>query len=396
MPFDPESQLPDRDSDVRQPLRIALVVNPFRFKNRVPQHAPEFARELMGRGHVVRGFGATPGVIPRSRDGSVIAQMQPVVSMDRFVPDVLVAYDALSPAAARAARSASKLNVPLFVIEEALPDRGRRFERALRWLGEKLWGSYVRHRVSRVIALDEMARVQAREEGFAPDKIHVLPGGVDLVHYRPNLTSSLPSRHGIRGRILLYLGRLDSGRGLEVLIDAFGRTVGQSEGWTLVLAGSGSAARQLRAQANRLGIGAHVCWLRTPRTEELAGLMAASTLMVSPGLGGEVSGWQVRRALACGLPILAGRVSRAEELVEHDGCGWLIDAQENTAWEEALTLATGSPERRRRWGLAARERAEELYAWPAIVEQFEEILLTALGRSDPRAPEVGPAVGPTS
>jgi glycosyltransferase involved in cell wall biosynthesis len=376
-----------------RPLRIALVVNPFRFKNRVPQHAPELARELLGRGHVVRGFGATPGAIPRSGDMGTSVQADPVVSIARFVPDVLVAYDALSPAAARAARCASKINVPLFLVEEALPDRGRRLERAVRWLGECLWGSYVRRRASRVIALDAVARTQAEEEGFDPERIHVLPGGVNLGHYRPDLTSPLPTQHGIRGRILLHLGRLDHGRGLEVLVEAFAHTVGRREGWTLVMAGTGPAAHHLRAQASRLGIGASVCWLRTPREEELPGLLAASTLLVSPCLEDDVSGWRVRRALACGLPVLAGRGSRSEEFVEHDGWGLLIDKQEEAGWEEALTVATGSPERRRRWGVAAREQAEERYAWPTIVKDFEALMLGELRQSESEGTAINPADG---
>ncbi|HIF40828.1 MAG TPA: glycosyltransferase [Planctomycetes bacterium] len=379
---------------MHRPLRIALVVNPFRFKNRVPQHAPELARELLGCGHVVRGFGATPGAIPRSGELGTSGQGEPVVSIDRFVPDVLVAYDALSPAAARAARCASKLNVPLFLVEEALPDRGRRLKRVVRWLGERLWGSYVRRRASRVIALDAAARAQAEEEGFDPERIHVLPGGVDLGHYRPNLTSPLPTQHGIRGRILLHLGRIDHDRGLEVLVEAFAHTVGRREGWTLVLAGTGPAAHHLRAQASRLGIGARLCWLRTPREEELPGLLAASTLLVCPSLAEDVSGWRVRRALACGLPVLAGRGSRSEEFVEHDGCGLLIDEQDVAAWEEALTIATGSPERRRRWGLAARERAEERYAWPTIAKYFEALMLGELRQTGPDQEPTDPAIRP--
>jgi glycosyltransferase involved in cell wall biosynthesis len=60
----------------------------------------------------------------------------------------------------------------------------------------------------------------------------------------------------------------------------------------------------------------------------------------------------------------------------------LIEEQELAAWEEALTIATGSPERRRRWGTAARERAEERYAWPGIVKDFEALMLGELRQSE--------------
>ncbi len=384
---------------MHRPLRVALVVNPFRFRRRVPHHAPEIARELLGRGHVVRGFGATPGAIPRSGGGVDGGPDEPVVSMDRFVPDVLVAYDALSPAAARAARCAAKLQVPLVLVEEALPEVGRRLERALRWLGMRLWGSYVRKRARCVIALDQVAHSQAIEEGFLPDRICIVPGGVDLTHFQPDLTSPLPSQHGIRGRILLHLGRVDDTPAMQAMIEAFARTVGQRDDWTLLMAGAGPGVRHLRALANRLGIGARLRWMTTPRVEELPGLLATSTLMVEPSLGDDTSGWRARRALACGLPILAGRGVRAEELLENDGCGLLVNEPSLEDWVQALTIATGSPERRRRWGLRARALAEERYAWRKVSGSFEEILLHETGVSSMESdqhPEQGQPSEPAS
>ena len=50
-----------------------------------------------------------------------------------------------------------------------------------------------------------------------------------------------------------------------------------------------------------------------------------------------------------------------------------------------------SPERRRRWGGAAREQAEERYAWPTIVKDFEALMLGELRQSD----SDGTAIDPT-
>jgi glycosyltransferase involved in cell wall biosynthesis len=72
----------------------------------------------------------------------------------------------------------------------------------------------------------------------------------------------------------------------------------------------------------------------------------------------------------------------------------LIDEQDVSAWEEALTIATGSPERRRRWGTAARERAEERYAWPNIVKDFEALILGELRLPGQDSAQTDPAIGP--
>ena len=86
------------------PLRVALLLDPvtsvlddpFSLRVRWAAHASRLARELIVRGHAVLGFGAPPGVIPRSseEDGGEGTGGK----LRQFRPDVLLAYDALSTA----------------------------------------------------------------------------------------------------------------------------------------------------------------------------------------------------------------------------------------------------------------------------------------------------------
>jgi glycosyltransferase involved in cell wall biosynthesis len=358
-------------------LRIALLVNPFSHTLKGDQHAPEMARELLGRGHTVRGFGAPPGTIPRSGDeptegGGVSAEENS--SLHGFRPDVIVAYDALSPAAWLGARRARKLGCALVLVEEGMPEGGGNIERGLRWIGERLWGGFVRRAASFVVALDPVAHAQVLSEGFAESDIRDLSAGVHLSTFRPGLASQIPSRHGIHGRILLHTGRIEEGRGIEDLIRAFAQTVGQRQDWSLVLAGDGPGKRALRALVNRLGVGSRVHWLSKPRAEELPGLLGACTLFADPRAGDDVSTLTIRRALACGLPVLASDGPRVRSLLEDDGCGLLAGPEGGRNWTETLRLAASAPERRRRWRIRAREIAESRFAWPVIGEAFENYL----------------------
>jgi len=377
---------------VSKSLRIAIVVEPLRMRSKGHDHAPALARELLGLGHTVRGFGAAPGTIPRSggaaEDGVALEAKHGLLG---FAPDVIVAYDGLSPASWIAARRASRLGVPLVLVEEGFPDHGHWFQRTLRWAGELLWGPTVRRRAHRVIALDPVARAQALDDGFAEEDVVNLPSGVDLTRYRPGLTSRLPAARGIRGRILLYLGRLSDEAGVSELLNAFADSVGRRGDWSLVMAGEGLAHARLRATADRLGVGAQVHWIGAPRREELPGILGASTLLVAPSLDADVTGWRVRRALACGLPVLAGAGSRSRELIEHDGCGLLVGEEPAGNWEQALRLASGAPARRRRWSERARELAEERYSWPRIAARMEAILLEACDAEvESEAPQSAP------
>ncbi len=358
-----------------RPLRIAILVDPFTLRVKGGDHAPELARELLGRGHTVRGFGAPEGVIPRSGadPDSHAAVEGPGVA--GFAPDAIVAYQSLSPAAWLGARVARKRHIPLVLVEVGARSEDSWRARFLRRVGEKLWGRFVRRHTSAVVALDPGALERVLEHGFPRERVSLVPPGVDLNDYRPGLTSGLVLRHHIRGRILLYMGWIGPGRGLETLIEAFARTVGQRNDWSLVLAGDGPSRAELRALVDRWGIGSSVHWVGTPRVEEAPGLLGASTLFAVPGLDDSVRGQHIPKAMACGLPVLCSDKPILRFLIEHEGSGLIVPGGNLNAWIEALKRAAMSPETRKRWGQRGRGIAEERLAWPQIARQIEARLV---------------------
>lgn len=371
-----------------EPLRVALVLDPLAvsldpargLRVKWGSHAPELAREFLGRGYGVRGFGAPPGLVPRSSDAPAERE-EPVrkTRLQQFAPDVIVAYGALSPAAFRGARSARELGATLVLVEGALDGGLRWHERGLRRLGQTLWGRYVRRTAGAVVALDPLAQDLALRAGFPRELVSIIPHGVDVSTWRPGLSSTLVARHKIRGRILLYVGRLARERGVEELLAAFARTVGQRSDWNLCFAGDGPEQAELRAMADRLGVGDRVHGLH-PREEELPGLLGASTVLAVPARSDEVVGRHVARAMACGLPVLASDLPRLRGFVEHDGNGLLVAPGSIEAWQEALQRAASSPTTRSRWARASRTMAEERYSWPAVARRFEQVFDEARAR----------------
>jgi glycosyltransferase involved in cell wall biosynthesis len=356
------------------PLRIAVLLNPFTLARESGDHAPRLSSELSKLGHEVRVFGG--GVAP---EGSTSDALTP----RRFGPDALLAYDGLSPAAWLGARTARALSVPLVLVESG----GRRGEgllaRASLAIGERLWGSYVRRTASALVALDPVASERATTCGFPKDRVILLPHGVDAEAYRPGLASGVIQRHGISGRILLYVGRIERNRGLHVLVQAFARTVGQRDDWSLVLVGEGSARGEIRALVDQLGIAARVHWLGRVRDEDLPGLFSAGTLLAVPALDDSVRGRNIVRAMSSGLPVIASDRAPVRALVEPDASGLLVPPGDLAAWIEALRRASMSPDARRRWGRRAREIALKRLAWPEVARLFESLILAERSRSKP-------------
>ena len=364
------------------PLRIALLLNPFSLGRSAGEHAAEVGRELAALGHVVHTFGGPPvarGV--ESRNGAAPTESVGLdrIAPKRFAPDAILAYDALSPAAWLGARTARSLRVPLILVESGTKSDKSLVSRAGLYFGERLWGPFVRRTARSLVALDPVARARALACGFPEDRVVVLPPGVDPGVYRPGVSSALLQRHGIAGRILLYVGRVEHGRGLEILVQAFARTVGQRDDWSLVVVGEGSARAENRASIDRLGIGSRVHWLGRVREEELPGLFGVSTLLAVPALDDAVRGKNVLRAMASGLPVLASDRPSLRALVEPEISGLLVPAGDVSAWTEALRRASMSPDARRRWGRRAREIAESRFTWARVASTFESLILRARG-----------------
>lgn len=338
------------------PLRkIAILVDPIALSRKGGDHAAQVARELLGQGLTVRAFGAPPGSIPQS-------SAEGGGRLRDYAPDTILAYDALSPAAWIGARHARKHGVPLVLVE----GDGTFAARRLRHLGLWIFGPAIRRSASALIALDPDAEQRLVAQKFAAERVVRIPPGVDLEEYRPGLTSGLVHSHHIRGRLLLYAGHLSEGRGLELMIQAYARTLSQSGDWHLAFAGDGPLRQRLRTQVERLGIASSVHWLGEVGEAELPGLLGASTLLLVPGATSEVRGQNIPRALASGLPVISSDLPALHYLVRPGENGLIAKSGDLEEWCNALRRAASDPEQRRRWSRAARAQAESELSWKQV------------------------------
>ena len=397
-------------SPTRSELRIALLVDAIHPRARSSGQPSALAAAMRDVGATAEVVPIHAGVLARvpregpqwreeerraqlSRaEGDAELEADPVLGgLLSMCPDALLAYDASSPAAWIGGRAAGRLQRPLVLIEPGWTSMRSLRDRVLEGVGRRLWGRLVRSRAEHVFVVDPLARELALDKGFRSDRCELLPVGVDTEHFRPGRPSDLVRRHRLRGRILLCVGPLEQGRGVELLVRAFARSVGQREDWCLVLAGGGSHHRRIVALASRLGIAARVHMIEYPSLDELPGLFGASTLLAVPALDDRTRGAQIPRALACGLPVLCADVERLAFQLEDGVHGLVVAAGDEDAWRLALTRAAGSPELRRKWSVAARELAATR-AWPLVADRvltvLEERLAVRAGavlRSDAQA-----------
>jgi glycosyltransferase involved in cell wall biosynthesis len=135
---------------------------------------------------------------------------------------------------------------------------------------------------------------------------------------------------------LLYLGRLDSRKGVDLAIEALGLLPG---GATLVIQGSGGEGpylRSLHQRAEDLGVADRVTFSTEPR-ERVPAIYAAADALLFPVQWDEPWGLVPLEAMAVGRPVVAtGTGGSAEYLVHERNC--LVFEPRDSADALAATL----------------------------------------------------------
>jgi glycosyltransferase involved in cell wall biosynthesis len=264
-------------------------------------------------GGQVHAFGR-PGALLPERLWRARAHVGALAQDEKF--DVVAAHFALF-----AWPALDRLTVPLVAhfhgpwADEAAAEGAGRLSVAARWGIERA----VYRRADRVIVLSDAFAAIARDRyGVAPSRIRKVPASVDLARFDiPFDRAQARARLGWPGdrRILLAVRRLVRRMGLDRLLAAMPAVVRTEPAALLLIAGRGPQAAALRAQADALGLAAHVRFLGFLPDAALPLAYRAADLNVVPTRALEGFGLTAAEALAAGTPSLVAPVGALPEVV---------------------------------------------------------------------------------
>lgn len=248
--------------------------------------------------------------------------------------------------------------------------------------GSRLFRSLFRRHLSRLhgrIAISNRAR--AAVEAYVPGEYRIIPCGIDLNRFHTGL-APLPE-HRKRGPQILFLGRLDARKGLDILLQAMPFVLRSRPDVRLVVVGSGPLEPAARRRINRLGIEPAVTLLGAVPWSDLPRYYAGSDVYCSPALGGEALGIVLLEAMAAGTPVVASRIPGYDETVRDGIDGLLCEPGNPEALSQSLLQVINNQELARRLSIAGQLRAQE-YAWPLVARRtldYYRELLTSVSLS---------------
>jgi glycogen synthase len=123
--------------------------------------------------------------------------------------------------------------------------------------------------------------------------------------YRDDLFRRLPGVE--RTEDLVFLGRLVSDKGVDILLDALARLGAEGLRPRLTVVGDGPEASSLREQAARLGLTEQVTFLGTQTGEELVEVLNRHRILVVPSRYNEPFGIVALEGIACGCVVVGSQ-----------------------------------------------------------------------------------------
>lgn len=196
--------------------------------------------------------------------------------------------------------------------------------------------------------------------------------GVDTDRFSPNTTPAIESED-VK---LLFVGRLDPGKGLHELIRSVSRTV-QNHDVELYLVGNGILRDELEALSDDLGIHDSVIFVGEVEHGEIHHYYASCDIFCLPS---EHEGFPVVNieAMACGLPVVSTTIPAVKEQIEQGVDGLLVDPGDTEALVEAIERLVSDQELRQQLGSAARAKAVAQFTWDVQVDRMETLYETAI------------------
>jgi glycosyltransferase involved in cell wall biosynthesis len=223
------------------------------------------------------------------------------------------------------------------------------------------------HDADALVAVSSGLRSYAKET--APDlPIQVIPNAIDLSAFTPPV-----QRETVGSVRLLYVGRFNTFKNVETLVEAVGQLSQMDVGdFELDLVGEGEQRPVVERMVSELGLTRRVHFVGWVARDCIADHYRSADIFVT------ATTWEgmpntVLEAMACGLPIVGTQASGLRELVRDGLNGYLVPIKDPDALVQALARLVDNGYERRRMGRQSRKLAEREFAWEYIAEQYVKV-----------------------
>jgi starch synthase (maltosyl-transferring) len=244
-------------------------------------------------------------------------------------------------------------------IRVADPRRWRRFEA---WLSN--WAK-------RIVCVSRSVADFCAARGFTRNRLAVIPNAIETNIGHPEGepgTSSGGSEILVPGRQnVVFVGRLDEQKGLDILIKAWTGVAARFPAYDLLLVGDGPQRGTVQEWATASGVADRVRLLGW--RPDVAEILSRCDLFVLP------SRWEgmpnaLLEAMACGLPAVATDVEGVREVLGEGADEQVVPPGSAAELAARIERFLGDPDSARTLGARNRQRVESEFSLPQMIARY--------------------------
>ena len=230
-----------------------------------------------------------------------------------------------------------------------------------------------------VLAVSALLRDHVVSLGVRPDRVHVVPNGVDATLFQPRPPDpSIRARWGLPdGPVLGFVGGLRRWHGVEALPALLDKLVHRYRGLRLVIVGDGPLRGELEHTLKERGLTRSVVFTGSLPHEEVAKLIPQFDVALAPYSKPEhafyFSPLKLFEYMACGIAVAVAGLGQIAEVVQDGETGLLYPPGELDGLTVACDRLLADPALRQRLGQAAAKEIHGLYTWDQNAARVVEL-----------------------
>ena len=202
--------------------------------------------------------------------------------------------------------------------------------------------------------------------------VEAVSNGVDLDRFfsYSDLALTKVKYHLPNNPLVLYAGRIDKDKKVEVLINAIPEVITNFPSAHFVIAGDGDLADSMKKLAEKLEVGKYITWVGWVERDcaDLEMIFQASALFAIPS-DIETQSIATLEAMASGLPVVGANGGALPELIKPGENGYLFEPGNDADLAEKIVVILKDDKLRKKMG----ERSLQLIVKHEINESYEKI-----------------------
>ncbi len=245
----------------------------------------------------------------------------------------------------------------------------------LRRIYDRCLGSCIFDSADRIIGVSKAEMSLMNGGRFAEGRTTIIPNGISPGDFDPPPDGRLFREHyGLVGKVVLFVGRLASNKGLDTLVDSIPEVIAEHDDVKFVLVGQDEGMREsLLKRANSLGVSDALVFTGHITDDRLfRSAFASSDVFVLPSEY-EAFGIVLLEAMMCEKPCIASAVGGTSEAVVQDETGLLVEYGNAGELAEMITGILSDPQKAKEMGKEGRERVLRKFTWGRVAGEIEKV-----------------------